>query len=89
MALIELIPKELSQIIDSYSIPIECDKCHRPTFAVLHYINMQNRNLCLNCFRECEKCKTNVSVYMINTIWNSFDEDWWTAYLCNDCISKC
>lgn len=91
MALLELIPKELSQIVDWYNNPKQCDRCDRFTFIILNYSNDPNYDACLNCFNVCRLCNKDAFVNIIKCLWENFDGDIWssTTYICSHCISKC
>jgi len=56
VSLIDQLPLELSNIIDSYKIPMKCDHCKKYSFEILFCIRNDNHTICRDCVFKCSLC---------------------------------
>jgi len=64
--LINQLPPELLNIIETYKKPMKCDHCKKISFEILFCIRNDNHYICHDCIDKCSLC--NVFVYNTNKI---------------------
>ena len=59
--LLNNLPSELINIIETYKIPLKCDRCKKISFEILFCIRNDNHKICHNCAFKCSLCDAFIS----------------------------